>query len=53
MRARFHTTIDKDLLQELKKEALLRNVDANDIIEELLRNRYERENSNEYSDKIC
>ena len=40
MRKPFRTTIDENVLSELKKTALEQNINANDIIEELLRKKF-------------
>lgn len=48
MRKPFRTTIDEELLNELKKEAIERNVNANDILEEYLSLFLSRKSKYEY-----
>ncbi len=46
MRTAFRTTIEKNLLDALKKNAVDRGVDANDILEELLTHYFKSEAQN-------
>ena len=45
MRVSFRTTIEKELLDALKKEAIDRGVNANDILEELLIQHIQKEST--------
>jgi hypothetical protein len=46
-RVQFNTTLDEKLLYELKRQALDERKHANDILEEILREKYDKKNNEE------